>query len=77
MISLVIVVYQTLRKATRFAEIMKYLAAWLLLSDSVNTIIVVAVLFAKTVLGASIETLISLCGLVPLSAIFGACNIIF
>ena len=68
-------VYHTFRKATKFAEIMKYLAAWLLLSDSVNTIIVVAVLFAKTVLGASIETLISLCGLVPLCAIFGACNI--
>jgi UMF1 family MFS transporter len=68
-------VYYTFKKATKFAEIMKYLAAWLLLSDSVNTIIVVAVLFAKTVLGASIETLISLCGLVPLSAIFGACNL--
>ena len=53
---------------------MRFLGAWLLLSDAVNTIIVVAVLFAQTQLGASVKMLAGLAALVPLCAIFGACK---
>ena len=53
---------------------MKFLFSWLLLSDAVNTIIVQAVLFAKTQLGASVLMLAGLAVLVPFSAILGACK---
>jgi MFS-type transporter involved in bile tolerance (Atg22 family) len=55
-------------------EVMKFLAAWLLLSDAVNTIITVAILFAQTQLGASVTMLAALAALVPASAILGACK---
>jgi UMF1 family MFS transporter len=55
---------------------MKFLFSWLLLSDAVNTIIVQAVLFAKTQLGASVLMLAALAVLVPFSAIFGACKLL-
>ena len=70
-------VYKTLRSASKLPEIMKYLLAWLLLSDSVNTIIVQASLFAQTQLGVPIVMLAALAALVPFSAIAGACKFNF
>ena len=68
------IVFRTLRSASGLLEVMKFLGAWLLLSDAVNTIITVAILFAQTQLGASVTMLAALAALVPASAIAGACK---
>jgi UMF1 family MFS transporter len=58
-------------------EVLKFLASWLLLSDAVNTIITVAVLFAQTQLGASNLMLAALAALVPACAIAGAYGFLY
>ncbi|KAK4912495.1 Autophagy protein 22, partial [Elasticomyces elasticus] len=59
--------FKTLRQARKLKDIMIFLAAWFLLSDSIATVSGTAVLFAKTNLGMKVEAL-------ALISVIGTCT---
>jgi MFS transporter, UMF1 family len=63
---------QTFRKAGRYRELVKYLVAFLIYNDGIQTVIVMAAVFGATELGMTQDQLIPAFIMVQLVAFFGA-----
>ncbi|KAJ9655712.1 Autophagy protein 22 [Neophaeococcomyces mojaviensis] len=64
--------FKTVRQARKLKDIMIFLAAWFLLSDSIATVSGTAILFAKTNLGMKVEALALISVIGTVAGVFGA-----
>lgn len=64
--------FRTVRRARKLKDIMIFLAAWFLLSDSIATVSGTAILFAKTDLGMKVEALALISVIGTVAGVFGA-----
>lgn len=64
--------FKTVRRARKLKDIMIFLAAWFLLSDSIATVSGTAILFAKTNLGMKVEALALISVIGTVAGVLGA-----
>ncbi|KAI8870608.1 hypothetical protein GQ42DRAFT_178448 [Ramicandelaber brevisporus] len=64
-------IWRTLRRARQLSMTFRFLIAWLFISDSVSTISTTAILFGKSVLGATTIQLAIVSIIVPVAALTG------